>query len=133
MPDSLRRRRPRQSRVAAGAEDFAEFLRLETTGGKLLLAASGLALLWANLAQDSYRDAWDTGTAIGPGWLQLDLTLGDWAADGLLAIFFLVAPTRRLAKTPSRSSARSDTRSASSSHGSRSPTSRRRNARRRPS
>ena len=52
---------------------------------------TGLALLWANLAQDSYRDAWDTGTAIGPAWLHLDLTLGDWAADGLLAIFFFVA------------------------------------------
>ena len=91
MPESPRRRRPRQSRVAAGAEDFAEFLRQETTGGKLLLAATGLALLWANLAQDSYRDAWDTGTAIGPAWLDLELTLGDWAADGLLAIFFFVA------------------------------------------
>ena len=91
MPDFLSPRRPGQSRVAAGAEGFAEFLRQETTGGQLLLAASGLALLWANVAGDSYHAVWDTGTAIGPAWLQLDLTLGDWAADGLLAIFFFVA------------------------------------------
>ena len=28
---------------------------------------------------------------IGPSALHLDLTLGEWAADGLLAIFFFVA------------------------------------------
>ncbi len=84
-------RRPGQSRAAAGAEGFAEFLRQETTGGQLLLAATGLALLWANVSESSYRAVWDAGTAVGPAWLHLDLTLGDWAADGLLAIFFFVA------------------------------------------
>ena len=73
------------------SEGFTEFLREETTGGKLLLLATALALVWANLAEDSYRDLWDTHTAIGPAWLHLDLTLADWAADGLLAIFFFVA------------------------------------------
>ena len=77
--------------MAAGAEGFAEFLRQETTGGKLLLAATGVALLWANLSEASYRATWDAHTAVGPGWLHLELTLGDWAADGLLAIFFFVA------------------------------------------
>ena len=80
-----------QSRVSDGAEDFAEFLRQETTGGKLLLAATAVALLWANVAGDSYRSVWEAETALGPGWLHLDLTLGDWAADGLLAIFFFIA------------------------------------------
>lgn len=73
------------------AEGFAEFLREETTGGKLLLVATAVALLWANLAEDSYQAVWDFETSLGPGWLHLDLTLGDWAADGLLAIFFFVA------------------------------------------
>jgi NhaA family Na+:H+ antiporter len=82
---------PRQSRAATRAEGFAEFLRQETSGGKLLLAATALALLWANLAEDAYRGVWDTRTALGPDWLHLDLTLGDWAADGLLAVFFFVA------------------------------------------
>jgi NhaA family Na+:H+ antiporter len=67
------------------------FLRQEATGGKLLLAATALALLWANVDGDSYRSVWDAEAAVGPGWLHLDLTLGDWAADGLLAIFFFVA------------------------------------------
>jgi NhaA family Na+:H+ antiporter len=68
-----------------------DFLREETTTGKLLLAATALALLWANLAGDTYRDVWEARAAIGPGWLHLDLSLADWAADGLLAIFFFIA------------------------------------------
>ena len=39
-----------QSRVSDGAEDLAGFLRQETTGGKLLLLATAIALLWANVA-----------------------------------------------------------------------------------
>ena len=70
---------------------LADFLRQETTGGKLLLLATAIALLWANLDAGSYGDVWGAETAIGPDWLHLDLSLGDWAADGLLAIFFFVA------------------------------------------
>jgi NhaA family Na+:H+ antiporter len=73
------------------SSDVADFLREETTGGKLLLAATALALVWANVAGDSYRAVWDAHAALGPGWLHLDLTLGQWASDGLLAIFFFVA------------------------------------------
>jgi NhaA family Na+:H+ antiporter len=70
---------------------FADFLRSEENGGRFLLIASAVALLWANLAGDSYESFWDTHTSLGPGWLHLDLTLGDWAADGLLALFFFIA------------------------------------------
>ena len=81
---------PREPARAGGAA-FAEFLREEANGGKLLLAATALALVWANLAAGSYDDFWGHETSLGPGWLHLDLTLGGWAADGLLAIFFFVA------------------------------------------
>ena len=80
-----------RSKVAARTDDFTAFLREETTGGRLLLLATALALIWANVSESSYRAAWDAHAAIGPDWLHLDLTLGDWAADGLLAIFFFVA------------------------------------------
>ena len=82
MPQATSSRDPAQSRIAGRTEDLAEFLRQETTGGKLLLAATVLALLWANVAESSYHAVWETETSIGPGWLHLDLTLGDWAADG---------------------------------------------------
>lgn len=79
------------SRVGSGAEAFADFLREETNGGKLLLVATALALLWANLAGDLYHDVREAQAQLGPDWLHLQLTVGDWVADGLLALFFFVA------------------------------------------
>jgi Na+:H+ antiporter, NhaA family len=70
---------------------LADFLRQETTGGKLLLLATAIALLWANLAEPAYMAVWSTELAVGPQWLHLDLELSDWASEGLLAIFFFVA------------------------------------------
>ena len=65
-------------------------LRKETVGGVLLLAATILALAWANSSwSDTYSSLRDT--VVGPASLHLDLSLGQWAADGLLAIFFFVA------------------------------------------
>ncbi len=66
---------------------IAELLRQETIGGVLLIGAALLALIAANLG-DTYADIRDT--VIGPSALHLDLSLGTWAADGLLAIFFFV-------------------------------------------
>ncbi len=63
-------------------------LRQETTGGFLLLAGAAVALLWANLAPESYDAV--VSLTVGPAALNLDLSLGTWAKDGLLAIFFLV-------------------------------------------
>ncbi len=72
------------------AARIAELLRGETIGGALLLIATVIALVWANSpwsgAYNGLRDF-----TIGPESLHLDLSLGSWAADGLLAIFFFVA------------------------------------------
>lgn len=69
---------------------ISQILRSETVGGALLLAATVIALVWANspLAEGYFalRDF-----KIGPESLHLNLSLGGWAADGLLAIFFFVA------------------------------------------
>lgn len=70
---------------------LVRFLRQETTGGKLLLASTLFALAWANLNPGSYQGIWGTRLALGPAALHLDLTLGQWVSDGLLAVFFLVA------------------------------------------
>ena len=68
----------------------ADVLRAETVGGVLLLVGAAVALVWANSPWSStYDDLRDL--QVGPHFLHLDLTLGQWAADGLLAIFFFVA------------------------------------------
>ena len=66
-----------------------ERLRDETVGGLLLLVAAAIALVWAN---SPWADSYFTlvGLQVGPVSLHLDLPLGVWAADGLLAVFFFV-------------------------------------------
>ncbi|MGB9372758.1 MAG: Na+/H+ antiporter NhaA, partial [Jiangellales bacterium] len=65
-----------------------DIFRQETTGGFLLLGGAAIALLWANLAPESYDSV--TGFTFGPAALNLDLSVATWAKDGLLAVFFLV-------------------------------------------
>jgi len=77
--------RPGLSQVAW----LREQLRDETIGGVLLLIAAAVALVWANSPWgDAYTALVDT--KVGPISLHLDLPLGVWAADGLLAVFFFV-------------------------------------------
>jgi len=64
--------------------EFARYLRTETVGGTVLLGATAVALLWANSPwQDAYLGLRDAQLA--------GLTVGEWAKDGLLALFFFVA------------------------------------------
>ncbi|TFD82200.1 Na+/H+ antiporter NhaA [Cryobacterium fucosi] len=68
----------------------AQILRKETVGGALLLAATVVALVLANTpAADFYFSLRDFEVGFEP--LNLKLSLGAWAADGLLAIFFFIA------------------------------------------
>ncbi|QWF81378.1 Na+/H+ antiporter NhaA [Amycolatopsis sp. CA-230715] len=71
-------------------QEFARYLRTETTGGIVLLVATAVALVWANSGLgDVYRTIRDF--EIGPEFLHLNLSVEDWAKDGLLALFFFVA------------------------------------------
>ena len=68
---------------------ITEILRKETVGGVLLLiAAAGRPALGQPPWSDAYYSLRDV--TVGPSSLHLNLTLGTWAADGLLAIFFFV-------------------------------------------
>ncbi|WP_309073308.1 Na+/H+ antiporter NhaA [Paenarthrobacter sp.] len=84
---------PRPSILGRGS--YAESLRIgailrkETVGGALLVTAAVIALIWANSpAADSYFALRDFKIGYEP-W-HLELSLGTWAADGLLAIFFFL-------------------------------------------
>ncbi len=90
MPE-IQQNRPLFSRGSfLESSRIAHVLRAETTGGLLLLLAAIVAVVWANTAwSDAYVDL--RNLEVGPASLHLDLSLGTWAADGLLAIFFFVA------------------------------------------
>ena len=61
----------------------------DTVGGALLLAATVFALILANTGAAGFYDTLRDFT-FGPESLHLNLSVGAWAADGLLAIFFFV-------------------------------------------
>ncbi|WP_309081392.1 Na+/H+ antiporter NhaA [Zhihengliuella sp.] len=70
---------------------IGEILRKETVGGMMLVAAAAIAIIWANTpAADAYFALRDFHFAVGPESWHLDLSLGHWASDGLLAIFFFL-------------------------------------------
>lgn len=58
-------------------------LQNEATGGIVMMVATVIALLWANLASSSYTSI--SHHYLGP------LSVAHWASDGLLTIFFFMA------------------------------------------
>jgi NhaA family Na+:H+ antiporter len=67
-----------------------DVLRAETVGGVLLLVAAAAAVAWASSPWgESYQALREV--TFGPAALHLDLTMAQWASDGLLAVFFFVA------------------------------------------
>lgn len=64
----------------------ADFVRTESAGGVALVVATVAAIVWANIAGDSYRDFWSTHLSLpGPAHA---LTLDTWVNEGLMAVFF---------------------------------------------
>ena len=87
-PGRLHRRARRRFRAfvsATGidARHLGEVLRDNTVGGLIMLGATVLALVWANVGSVSYQAV--SQTHLGP------LTVAHWASDGLLTVFFFVA------------------------------------------
>jgi NhaA family Na+:H+ antiporter len=67
----------------------AEFVRDETVGGAILLAATAVALIWANVG-GSYESLWSTELTLGAGSLAITEDLEHWVNDGLMVLFFFV-------------------------------------------
>src|SRR5438094_6572791 len=67
-----------------------EFLRTETGGAAVLLAASVAALAWANIDTSSYERLWTTVLSIDVGDAGVALDLRHWVNSGLMTFFFFV-------------------------------------------
>ena len=73
----------------AEARRIGSILSKETVGGILLVIAAAIAIIWANTpAANVYFALRDLEIGYEP-W-HLKLSLGAWAADGLLAVFFFL-------------------------------------------
>ena len=70
---------------------FARFARTESAGGIVLIAATLVAIVWANSPWgESYHHLWETVLTLGAGPYALSYTLHHWINDGLMAVFFFL-------------------------------------------
>jgi Na+/H+ antiporter NhaA len=67
-----------------------EFLRTETGGAVVLLAAAVIALVWANVQPSSYEAVWGTRLSVRVGDHGLSEDLRWWVNSGLMTLFFFV-------------------------------------------
>src|SRR2546421_8648710 len=67
-----------------------EFLRTETGGAAVLLAAAVAALVWVNVDASSYNSVWRTTLSIDLGGAGVALDLRHWVNSGLMTLFFFV-------------------------------------------
>ena len=67
-----------------------EFLRTETGGAAVLLAAALVALAWVNIDGSSYDSLWETTLSIDLDGHGISLDLREWVNSGLMTFFFFV-------------------------------------------
>lgn len=72
------------------ATPVRDYLRTETGGAAVLLAAVVAALAWANAAPGAYESAWSTELSLRLGGAALHQDLRHWVNDGLMVFFFFV-------------------------------------------
>jgi Na+/H+ antiporter NhaA len=72
------------------AAPVRDYLRTETGGAMVLLAAVIAGLAWANVDPDSYRSVWSTELEIRVGSHSLAEDLRHWVNDGLMVFFFFI-------------------------------------------
>lgn len=84
-------RAPRRQLLAQLGRPLRSFIATEAGGAGLLLAATLVALVWANSPlSDSYDSFWHTELSIRLGDWTLDLDLRHWLDEGFMALFFFV-------------------------------------------
>ena len=69
---------------------LSRFLRTESGSAAILLAATVVALVWANVAGSSYETVWGTELAVRVGGSGVSMSLVGWVNSGLMTFFFFV-------------------------------------------
>jgi NhaA family Na+:H+ antiporter len=69
---------------------LVQFLAKEAGGAVVLLGATVVALIWANLPGSTYETFWQTRTVLEVGHWKTALDLRHWINDAAMALFFLV-------------------------------------------
>ena len=94
MQDRLKRfkkAKPAHPVLHKTVRPFREFMRIEASGGILVILTLMVAVLWVNLPFGSTYDMiWSTRLSIGFAGIVIDEPLGFWINDFLMAIFFFL-------------------------------------------
>ena len=72
------------------ATPIRNYMAAEAGGALVLVAAAVAALLWANVAPDSYASVWATRLEVVLADARLGTDLRGWVNEGLMTLFFLV-------------------------------------------
>lgn len=90
-PSGAARRAPRPRLLERVLYPFAEFARIGSLGGVVLLIVTAIALAWSNSPWgDAYFHLWEKKVSIGPAADPLTLSLHHWINDALMVVFFLL-------------------------------------------
>ncbi len=90
-PGAVPDRAPRPRIISRVLLPFAEFARIGSLGGVVLLIVTALALAWSNSPwADSYFHLWETMISIGGVAAPLSLSLHHWINDALMVVLFLL-------------------------------------------
>jgi Na+/H+ antiporter NhaA len=82
---------PRTDRTLRMDHRIRSVLATETRGAAALLAATVLALIWANVPGAGYEAVWHTSVSVGVGDAVISEDLRHWVNDGLMVFFFFLA------------------------------------------
>ncbi len=85
---SVAREQPPVERIV---RPFQDFTHKQSSSGVLLIAATAIALVWANSPWgEGYAALWHTQITVGVGDASISKDLTHWINDGLMAVFFFV-------------------------------------------
>ena len=71
-------------------DPLQQFIKFFSSGSALLMLATLVAVVWANIDHDSYHHFWHSPFGISTELFSVDMGLMHWINDGLMAIFFFV-------------------------------------------
>jgi NhaA family Na+:H+ antiporter len=82
--------KPVRRAAAALASPIQRILAVEAASGIILLAATAAALVWANVAPDTYHHVFETKLGLTLGGERFERSLHFWINEGLMTVFFFV-------------------------------------------
>jgi len=63
-------------------------MQYQSTSGVIIFASVTIAMIWANISQESYHAFWGTHISLGLGSFSISEPLHIWINDALMAVFF---------------------------------------------